>query len=88
MKKTIIERKRRAKPEGTAKGGRKKLDLSVVKSKTLSFKLTEETYNTINTIASIEKITQSEFITSAIDMKIKNYINKNQSKLDFELTEK
>lgn len=88
MKKTIIERKRRAKPEGTAKGGRKKLDLSVVKSKTLSFKLTEETYNTLNTIANIEKTTISAIITSAIDMKINNYINKNQNKLEFELTKK
>jgi hypothetical protein len=84
MKKTIIQRKRKPKPTGTAKGGRKKLDIDIVKSKSISFKLTEETYNTLYSISRLENISLSALITSAIDMKITKYKNKNQNKMEFE----
>jgi hypothetical protein len=67
-------------------GGRRKyIDRSIVKSRRVTFMITEENYQLIDNIATIEKTTLSAIITSAIEYKISNYRNKNQSAIPFEL---
>lgn len=73
----------------TGIGGRKpETDRTLIKDRKITFLVTESDYNILHNIAKMEKTTISAIITSAIDMKINNYINKNQNKLEFELTEK
>lgn len=73
----------------TGIGGRKpETDRTLIKDRKITFLVTGSDYNILHNIAKMEKTTISAIITSAIDMKINNYINKNQNKLEFELTEK
>jgi hypothetical protein len=73
----------------TGIGGRKpETDRTLIRDRKITFLVTESNYNLLHNIAKMEKTTLSAIITNALEEKMKYYVNKNQNKLEFELTQK